>query len=302
MNPKKIKIIFYLPLALLFIANIFYFPVMAQSACDYSVIQSEKHCSDYGQISCDFNNCPGNPDKPAMCTSASNCECCCDQSTTCTAAQTIVPKAAASTDGKKASFTPQVGIGTDFQKGKAYTPDGSTAMIGQYIRAIYKYAIGIVGILAAVVLMIGGVMWIVAGGNATMIGEAKSWIGASLTGLLLALCSYFILATVNPALVNFKTTTIQTVTTDITAIGSIGVCTAGSKIGDSCNSGSGWCDGVGNCFGKANENEWCGDGSGQCYSAATLQTLNPKPALISGGRPCSSTLYSCYKASGGASF
>ena len=108
-----------------------------------------------------------------------------------------------------APFKPQVGIGSDFQAGTSYTPDGSTAMIAKYIRAIYKYAIGIVGILAAVVLMIGGVMWIVAGGNSTAIGEAKSWIGASLTGLVLALMSYLILATINPALVDLKTTTIK---------------------------------------------------------------------------------------------
>ncbi|MFA6306657.1 MAG: pilin [Patescibacteria group bacterium] len=83
--------------------------------------------------------------------------------------------------------------------------------IGEYIAGIYKYAIGIVGILAAVVLMIGGVMWIVAGGSATMIGEAKSWIGASLTGLVIALCSYIILYQVNPALVGFNGLNIQIV-------------------------------------------------------------------------------------------
>jgi len=110
-----------------------------------------------------------------------------------------------------AAFKPQVSIGTDIVAGTSYTPDGSTSMIAKYIRAIYKYAIGIVGILAAVVLMIGGVMWIVAGGNATAIGEAKSWIGASLTGLVLALSSYLILATINPALVDLKTTGIKTV-------------------------------------------------------------------------------------------
>ena len=76
--------------------------------------------------------------------------------------------------------------------------------IGEYIAGVYKYAIGIVGILAAVVLMIGGVMWIVAGGSATAIGEAKAWIGASLTGLVIALCSYLILYQVNPALVGFN--------------------------------------------------------------------------------------------------
>ncbi|MDP2709337.1 MAG: hypothetical protein Q8O93_04850 [bacterium] len=104
-------------------------------------------------------------------------------------------------------FTPQVQIGDYAFNAK----DASTGNIARYVRALYKYAIGIVGILAAVVLMIGGVMWIVAGGSATAIGEAKAWIGASLTGLLIALASYLILATVNPALVNLKTSQITTI-------------------------------------------------------------------------------------------
>jgi len=109
---------------------------------------------------------------------------------------------------KKVYFVPQVGIGDDFQKGTQKTVGDSTAMIGEYINAIYKYAIGIVGILAAVVLMFGGVLWITAGGNAERIGNAKSRIGAALTGLVLTLASYTILYTVNPDLVNFKITTI----------------------------------------------------------------------------------------------
>ncbi|MDP2709338.1 MAG: transglycosylase SLT domain-containing protein [bacterium] len=88
--------------------------------------------------------------------------------------------------------------------GKGNLATCSFGWIGEYIAAIYKYAIGIVGILAAVVLMIGGVMWIVAGGSATAIGEAKAWIGASLTGLIIALTSYAILYQVNPALLNYS--------------------------------------------------------------------------------------------------
>lgn len=83
--------------------------------------------------------------------------------------------------------------------------------IGEYIAGVYKYAIGIVGILAAVVLMVGGVLWIIAGGNATTIGEAKAWIGASLTGLVIALCSYTILYQINPDLLKFKPLTIGVV-------------------------------------------------------------------------------------------
>ncbi|MFH0956172.1 MAG: hypothetical protein V1801_03125, partial [Candidatus Falkowbacteria bacterium] len=59
---------------------------------------------------------------------------------------------------------------TDAQGNKIFC----VSWIGEYIAGVYKYAIGIVGILAAVVLMIGGVLWIVAGGSATMIGEAKA--------------------------------------------------------------------------------------------------------------------------------
>jgi len=128
----------------------------------------------------------------------------------------LAPSASQAAD--PATFKPQVEIpgtrdefGAPDIKTGGYAIPGSTASIAKYVRLIYKYAIGIVGILAAVVLMVGGAMWIVAGGSSTMIGEAKSWIGASLTGLLLALMSYLILATVNPALVDLKTTEIKKV-------------------------------------------------------------------------------------------
>ncbi len=76
--------------------------------------------------------------------------------------------------------------------------------IGQYISGVYKYATGIVGILATVILMFGGVRWLTAGGSAEAVSDAKAWIGASLTGLVLVMCSYLILSTINPDLVNLK--------------------------------------------------------------------------------------------------
>jgi len=99
---------------------------------------------------------------------------------------------AAESEYKQAIFTPNVKL------------PGSPTTIGQYVEAIYKYAIGIVGILATVVMMMGGVIWITAGGNTERISNAKSWISASLTGLVLALASYTILYTINPNLVKFK--------------------------------------------------------------------------------------------------
>lgn len=76
--------------------------------------------------------------------------------------------------------------------------------IGEYIAGIYKYAVGIVGILATVVLMWGGLIWLTAGGNAAHVTEAKTWIGASITGLVLVLCSYMILYEINPDLTRFS--------------------------------------------------------------------------------------------------
>ena len=94
-------------------------------------------------------------------------------------------------------FTPQVAIG-------GFTGPISTDSIGKYITEVYKYLIGIVGILATVVMMIGGVIWIGAGGNASRISEAKAWISGALMGLVLTLSSYMILNTINPDLVTMK--------------------------------------------------------------------------------------------------
>jgi hypothetical protein len=86
---------------------------------------------------------------------------------------------------------------------------GDTGPIADYIKAIYTFAVGAVGIVAAVVLMIGGVTWITAGGNASSVGEAKSMIGAALTGMVLVLTSYLILGQVNPALINLQSDVIK---------------------------------------------------------------------------------------------
>ncbi|MFA5318268.1 MAG: pilin [Patescibacteria group bacterium] len=104
-----------------------------------------------------------------------------------------------------ADFSPQVSIpGSEFKTGSDVQVSQSTATIAQYIKAIYQYGIGIVGILAAVVLMFGGLLWLTAGGDAGRVSEAKEWIKASLLGLVIALCSYVILLTINPDLVNFR--------------------------------------------------------------------------------------------------
>ncbi len=89
--------------------------------------------------------------------------------------------------------------GTDQQLSKDTSP------IAQYMRALYNWGIGIVGVLAGVALIIAGMMWLTAGGNNAQVEAAKKWIGGALSGLVLALGSYFLLYQINPGLVSFST-------------------------------------------------------------------------------------------------
>lgn len=94
----------------------------------------------------------------------------------------------------------------------------STTWIAQYVSSIYNYAVAVVGILAVMVMMFGGVRWIVSGGNASAVTDAKAWIASSLTGLILILSSYIILRTINPSLVvydAFKLTEVEQLESDL---------------------------------------------------------------------------------------
>lgn len=75
-----------------------------------------------------------------------------------------------------------------------------TPWLADYIAGLYQYGISIIAIIAVITLMIGGVVWITAGGNDERIGDAKKWISGSLIGVLIACTSYLILNFVNPAL------------------------------------------------------------------------------------------------------
>lgn len=81
--------------------------------------------------------------------------------------------------------------------------------IGEYITEIYKYAVGIVGILASIVIMWGGFRWLTAGGDKNAVGDAKKWIEGALSGLVLVMTSYLILYFVNPDLIAFKSINIE---------------------------------------------------------------------------------------------
>ncbi|MGI6348209.1 MAG: pilin [Patescibacteria group bacterium] len=109
-------------------------------------------------------------------------------------------------------FVPQVTIpNSEFTAEQAVQLEYGLRPIGNYIKAIYNYALIIVGILAAIVLIIGGIIWLTSAGNSEKISQAKSWITGALTGLILMFLSYTILKTINPQLVSLRVPGIQTI-------------------------------------------------------------------------------------------
>lgn len=84
--------------------------------------------------------------------------------------------------------------------------------LGEYLAAIYKYAVAATSILAVLVIIISGIQWMLPGNLLTSgegdqqqtINQSKKRIVGAIVGLLLALGSYTILYNINPDLVNFK--------------------------------------------------------------------------------------------------
>jgi len=114
---------------------------------------------------------------------------------------------------KSIEFEPQITIpGSEFQSNTKVnvgsfnetTGKMQSDLLGRYMLAIINYALAAVAILATVVLMGGGLLWLTSRGDSGQIGKAKGLIGGSLTGMILLLCSWIILNTINPDLTKFK--------------------------------------------------------------------------------------------------
>ncbi|MFH0854483.1 MAG: pilin [bacterium] len=56
--------------------------------------------------------------------------------------------------------------------------------------SIINVMLGFLGIIAVVIILIGGFKWMTAGGNEDQVGEAKKWIFSGIIGLLIILASY----------------------------------------------------------------------------------------------------------------
>ena len=86
--------------------------------------------------------------------------------------------------------------------------------IGDYFNIIFQISIGICGVLAVIMIVIGGIQYM---GEESVFGktEAKSRILNAVLGLLIAIGSYALLNTINPDLLGGKGLSVSTVTAEI---------------------------------------------------------------------------------------
>lgn len=106
-------------------------------------------------------------------------------------------------------FTPQVAV-PGFATGAVdvgTTVDGkmTSDLLARYIKVMYDYGLKAAGILAAVILMGGGLIWLTSAGNESKIGQAKEMIVGAISGLVILFSAWLILNTVNPALLDLPT-------------------------------------------------------------------------------------------------
>lgn len=81
---------------------------------------------------------------------------------------------------------------------------GKPSTYEAYILAIYKFGLWTVGISAVFMISIGAFMYITSAGNTSQAGKAKGVIVDAIAGVILALLSYILLYTINPALLNIN--------------------------------------------------------------------------------------------------
>lgn len=89
--------------------------------------------------------------------------------------------------------------------------------IAEYIAGIYRYSVGFGGIIATVMVIIGGFQYLTAGGDSGRVKAGKQRIADAVIGLLLLVGSYVVLYTVNPDLVSLQSLRLLSIKKDTLA-------------------------------------------------------------------------------------
>jgi hypothetical protein len=95
-------------------------------------------------------------------------------------------------------------FGGDDKTGTAFAGASGlgTASLMTTITSIVRIALGFLGIIAVVIILLGGFKWMTSGGNDTKVGDAKKLIFAGIIGLVIVLSAYAIATFVINSIVN----------------------------------------------------------------------------------------------------
>lgn len=79
----------------------------------------------------------------------------------------------------------------------------SCSGIAKYLAFVYKWLIGLAVVLGVGALTIAGLLWLTARGETKQVDTSRSIVKNTMWGIVLTLCSYVVLYTLNPQLVTF---------------------------------------------------------------------------------------------------
>lgn len=188
---------------------------------------------------------------------------------------------------------------------KLEVPIGQTTIVtsfAQYIDVLYRFAVGLAGIMAIAMIIVAGFDWVFAGGNEEKIKGAKDRISGALWGLIIVLTSYLLLNTINPALVSLKGAQIPKIQLpDVTtSLADLPACSEGIfKDSDCYNNGKAtraeaMCGQACWYNQQACHGVICASGTGGCYQDAS----DPKNKYSCQQKnACTENIASCYKKS-----
>ena len=103
--------------------------------------------------------------------------------------------------------------GLDFGESVTYDAEGNLQanFLAKYIDALYRFLIVAMAIVAVVMMMIGGLQYILARGHPDAVKKAKERMANSVIGLILLMAAYDIAFLINPDTVRFESLKISVV-------------------------------------------------------------------------------------------
>lgn len=93
----------------------------------------------------------------------------------------------------------QIDVGLDpVQEAVGYSTRDLRSVVGSIIKTV----LGFLGVVAIIIILIGGFKWMTAGGSDEKVGEAKKWLISGIIGLGIILAAYAITTFVIESLVS----------------------------------------------------------------------------------------------------